>query len=250
MGVDESGAASAVSSRALARAALYRVLAVGFSEPDGELVEALRRGDIGAEVADCLAELRLDDPSCAASLGEFEKAAEVAGSSPPESVLTDLRVEYTRLFAGPGLADVAGYESQYVGAPKPGERGPLFGETAVTVAAAYAREGVATSAGNREPSDFVATELEFLYHLALREEEALRRSDDSGAERLNAAAQQFLDKHAAVWMPRLAVEVARTTELEFYRALASLLTGFIGQQTPAVSEVNGARSVQAEGDVS
>lgn len=249
MEVDVSGAASAVSSRALAFAALYRVLAVGFSEPDGELVEALRRGDVGAEVADCLAELHLDDTSCAASISEFEKAAEVAGSSSSESALRNLRVEYARLFSGPGLTAVSGYESQYVDAPKPGERGPLFGETAEAVAAAYAGEGVATSAGNREPPDFVAIELEFLYHLALREEEALRRSDHGGAERLNAAAQQFLDKHAAVWMPRLAAEVEQATESEFYRALATLLAGFIGLRASVASEVSEARSVHGAGDV-
>lgn len=141
-------------------------------------------------------------------------------------------MEYARLFTGPGRQAVAGYESEYLEQPRGDGRGRLGGSVAASVEAAYAREGVATAAGRREPPDFVALELEFLYHLSALEAEAWAAGDGEEARRLSSASELFLDEHARRWLPALAGAVRAESRHPFYTAVGELLGYLVSPSRP------------------
>jgi len=218
---------------ALRRAAVYRVMALGFSEPGEDLVRALCSGDLVSELVDALATLGASDSACGPALQRLRRAAsemEAAGAAAP---LRELSVEYARLFTGPGRPDVAGYESEYTEARPDGGRGRLHGAATAAVAAVYREEGVAVAAALREPPDSVAAELEFLYLLSRREEQAWQADDEGEALRLRRTAGRFLAEHASRWLPKLAADVRATSGSHFYAGLAEVLETFLGHETTA-----------------
>ena len=154
-----AGTAAREAPRALARAAVYRVLAVGLEEPDEELVAVLRSGELIAEVEDALEVLWHDEADAAAVTEGLREATNAARHEVSSTVLEELRTEYARLLTGPGLTAVAGFESQHAGGHGD-PAAPVFGAVTTAVAEALAEEGVRAAAGL--PADRATAEAEFL----------------------------------------------------------------------------------------
>ena len=135
------------------RKQLYAFFATLFSYPDEELSAALERGE-GIRAAGLFPEAR--------------QPPKLAG----ETQVEELQVAFTELFINRlGGAPAPPYGSVYL---EGGER--LMGVSTQSVAAAYSGEGLSVD-GSVEPADYLPTELEFLYFLVEREEEALGRGD-------------------------------------------------------------------------
>lgn len=226
---------------ALCGAAVFRALALGFGEPGERLVEALRMGDLAAELREAVEDLGVGG-GCAAA----QEVEECAVAVPADATLQELRVEYARLFTGPGRPAVACYESEYLEQPRADGRGRLGGSVAAAVEAAYLQEGVATAAGRREPPDFVAVELEFLFNLSNREADVWAAGDAAEACRLRSASERFLNEHALRWMPAFAGAVRAESRHPFYAALSGVLGCFLVAQRPAT--VRGDLASRANGD--
>lgn len=213
-------------------AAVLRALALGFGEPDEMLVTALAGGELADELRSAVDELGVWD-ACAGAVREVERLAVAPAEEAPAEVLKELRVEYARLFTGPGRPAVACYESEYREQPRADGRGRLGGSTAAAVEVAYLDEGVATVAGRREPPDFVAVELEFLYTLSHREAQAWAAGDAAEAHRLGSACEGFMEEHAQRWLPAFAAAVRAESRHPFYAALGDLLSSFLAAWRPA-----------------
>lgn len=212
---------------ALGGAAAYGVLSLAFSEPGEALFQALADGDLRDALREVLAgRARWED--CVAAACALRECAAAAASS--DAALEELRAEYTRLFTGPGTPAVACYESEYLEHPRADGRGRLGGSVAAAVEAAYLAAGVATTAGRREPPDFVAVELEFVHVLHHREAEAWAAGDEAEARRLRSASERFLGEHALRWLPTLAAAVQTGSRHPFYVALGALLDRFLAAQ--------------------
>lgn len=212
---------------ALGGAAVYGALSLGFSEPDAALLQGLLDGDLQGALREALE--GLDGwQDCAAAARVVEECAAAALSA--DTTLEELRAEYARLFTGPGRPAVACYESEYLEQPRSDGRGRLGGVVASAVEAAYRLEDVATAAGRREPPDFVAVELEFLYVLRGREAEAWAAGEAEEARRLHSASERFLADHAQRWLPAFAGAARTESRHRFYMALSGLLDGFLAAQ--------------------
>jgi DMSO reductase family type II enzyme chaperone len=211
---------------ALRGAAVYRALSLGFSEPDETLVQALVDGDLAGELRDAVDGLGAGE-DCAAAAREVERCAAAAAGARVGDVLRDLQAEYARLFTGPGRPAVACYESEYLEQPRADGRGRLGGLVAGAVESAYLRESVTIAAVRREPPDFVAVELEFLYVLHSREAEAWAAGDEARARRLHLASEQFLEEHAQRWLPAFAGAARAESRRPFYAALSGVLGCFL-----------------------
>ena len=140
--------------------------------------------------------------------------------------LGDLRVEYARLFTGPGRTAVMCYASEYLDASEPGA-GRLNGSAADYAEATYKNEGVSLVAGRGDLPDHMTTELEFLFHLCRREEAAWAAGDGDEAVRLRRSLDTFLHAHAGIWLPRFAVSVRAHAGMEAYSAMAELLSAHL-----------------------
>ena len=164
-----------------ARAALWRLLSLGFAPPADETlaeVEALADAlvQLGAplEVEELLAALRSSDRA-------------------------DLEAEYQSLFGG-GVA-VAPYEGSY-------ELDPLRqGRQMADIAGFYRAFGADPHGPAAERPDHVGCELEFLAFLELKQLVESETGDDDGARLADEIAETFLDDHAGRWLPAFFAEV-------------------------------------------
>jgi TorA maturation chaperone TorD len=221
---------------------VYRFLSLGFGEPGATLLQTLA-GDLRDALREALGG-REGWADCVAAATELKRSAAAAGAT--DGALEEARAEYTRLFTGPGTPAVACYESEYLERPRADGRGRLGGSVAAAVEAAYLALGVATTAGRREPPDFVAVELEFLYVLHYREAEAWAAEDEGEARRLRSASERFLGEHAQRWLPTFAAAVQTESRHPFYVAAGALLGCFLAAQrssgTPAVATTDCAQA--------
>ncbi len=124
------------------------------------------------------------------------------------------------------------YASQYLDAD---ERRPgrLNGAAAAYAAAAYQAEGVAPADAPRELPDHVTIELEFLFYLCRREEQAWERGESDEALRLRRTLDAFLREHAGRFLTEFAAAVRAASSAGLYGALAELLA------THVVAELGG-----------
>jgi TorA maturation chaperone TorD len=189
-------------------------------------------------VEDALGLLWRNEADAAAVIGGLREATNETRHEDAGEVLADLRTDYARLFTGPGLTALAGFESQWAGG-RGDPSAPVFGPVASAVEKTYAEEGVRASAGL--PADRASTEAEFLYLLSAREASAWRDCEGGEARRLRALREQFIVVHAGAWLPLLADDLGTAAHRGFYAGLATLLGSFIRAELAAVGRPQGER---------
>lgn len=142
-----------------------------------------------------------------------------------ENSLTDLAVDYTRVFIGHGVdAYSAAYpfESVYTS-----EKRLLMQEARDEVLAIYRSAGLDKQDTWKEGEDHIALELEFEQIMATRTVEALRKGDEDEAVALLTTQKNFLEDHLAAWAPMMTSDMKRFAQTDFYRGLAYLTDGFL-----------------------
>lgn len=183
------------------RKALYALFAQLFSYPDRQLAETLAAEETRALTA--LLGGELPAPT-------------------PDTEVNELQTAYTDLFVNRlGGVPAPPYGSVYL------EReGRLMGETTRQVAAWYAKLGLRQEESG-EPADFLATELEFLYFLAEREEVALAQRDPAAARAATRDQALFSAELVFPWVAIFCRKVAGEERAHpLYRHAAELLARF------------------------
>jgi len=134
----------------------------------------------------------------------------------------DLLVEYARLFVGPYELKAPPYGSVYLDRER-----RVMGDSTVEVANMYHQEGLSLDDEFKELPDHISVELEFMYYLACKKVEALKKSDTREALRLTEARTLFLNKFLKPWVPLFCEKIRTGTDNAFYRALAGCLLAFV-----------------------
>ena len=204
------------AEKATAREDLCRFLSACYYEPDPafaeerlfeSMLEAARR--ISPELADS-----------ARKLGEAFAAQDTQ----------TLLLDYTRLFLGPGQPLARPYGSYWLS----GEA-TLMQESTMALMALYREAGFEVDEEIHEAPDHVALELEFLYLLIFKRNEAQR----AGYAEVLAAWQHlhglFLGENLGAWIGRFTAAVRAGAQTAFYRELADLTERFVGLETPPPS---------------
>jgi TorA maturation chaperone TorD len=231
------------------RAAVYRALVLGFGEPSEPYLAAVVGGELVEGLRAAVSWLGPDAACYEPALTGLAQAGAQA-SALGTGALTAMAVEHARLFTGPGRPAVRCYASQYLADAAHGDgaghgngrdtddgaddgiaavvpdrgAGRLNGAAAAYAAAAYRAQGVTTAPDPHELPDHVTIELEFLFHLCRREEDAWGHDDGETARGLRRALDRFLDEHASRWLPEFAASVKEAARVELYQALADLLS--------------------------
>ena len=198
-------------TRGAAREDLCRFLAACYYQPGQEFAEekvfeAMRQAASGVDAS--LAEH-------ARRLGEHFSAAG------PD----DLLVDYTRLFLGPGDAFARPYGSVWLNPD-----GGLMQDSTLSAVALYEEGGFDLAEDFDELPDHVAAELEFLYLLINRQNQAHRAGDTEAAESADRLRKQFLAEHLGRWIRPFAAAVRAGAKEPFYRELAQMTEQFVGQE--------------------
>jgi TorA maturation chaperone TorD len=195
-----------------AREDLCRYLAACYYQPGPEFAEE----KVFESMLGAATRVHPDLAAHARRLGE-EFAAEGV-----ESLLLD----YTRLFLGPTHIVAKPYGSVWLERDK-----ALMGDSTMAVQALYREGGFDMDGEFHELPDHIAAELEFLYLLIYRENEA-RRDGKPDAQEANAALRRrFLGEHLGRWVGPFTVAVEAGAQCAFYRELAALTDRFVGMES-------------------
>jgi len=137
----------------------------------------------------------------------------------------DLLLDYTRLFLGPNHIIAKPYGSVWLEQDE-----PLMGESTVAVLNLYQEGGFDIDEDFRELPDHIAAELEFLYLLIFRENEAHQQGKLVALEEKTALRRRFLDQHLGRWVSPFTAAVKEGAQTAYYRELADLTDRFIAME--------------------
>ena len=192
----------------IARENLSRLLAACYYQPGPEFAQE----KVFDSMLDAATRIHPQLASCAQRLGG-DYAAEGH-----EALLLD----YTRLFLGPNQIIAKPYGSVWL------EGGStVMGESTMAVQELYREGGFDMSEAFREVPDHIAAELEFLYLLIYRENEAQRNGQTEEQEAKAALRQRFLDEHLGRWVGPFTAVVKTGAQSSYYRQLAELTARFV-----------------------
>lgn len=224
-----------LAASASARANAFGLLALAFLDPDGELVQRLVDGSFLATL-----ESAAGEPAALESLRAVQ--ASFAGSDPAAS-LKALKMEYARLFIGPGRAVVSPYETIYDSQARDVRPLLMVSPAAVAVEQAYREAGVALAAGLAQPPDHFATEAEFLYYLGQKEAECWVAGAEAGAREWRRKATSFMTGHLGGWGREFCRLVEAQSCHPFYSAVAHFAAAFLAPGENDVEPAGSTRNI-------
>jgi putative dimethyl sulfoxide reductase chaperone len=201
-------AAPRVSARQAALSDLARFVAGCYYEPEAAFVEA--------GLFDSMAEAASHVDA------ELEALARRLGPAFEAQPLEDLLVDHTRLFLGPVQALAQPYASVWLSAES-----QLMQAPALDVMALYAEAGFEVDGELKELPDHVAVELEFLYLLLWRENEARAAGDASALAGVESIKRTLLDQHLGRWLGPFLLAMHDGAQTAFYEALAEFTERFV-----------------------
>lgn len=140
----------------------------------------------------------------------------------------ELLVDYTRLFLGPTQALAQPYESVWIS----GER-TLMQDSTMALLELYEQGGFEIADDFRDLPDHIAAELEFLYLLIFRENEARRNGNNDALAATVALRRRFLAEHLGRWVAPFTAATRDGAQSEFYRQLAALTEQVVGREIAA-----------------
>ncbi len=193
------------------RASIYRLLSACFYQPEDYFLEE----DLFTQLAGALK--GANSPLQAIA----EKMDQVFRDSGQEKLLYD----YSHLFLGPFEIPAKPYGSVYLDGEK-----VVMGESTMNARACYAEIEFAIAEDFREMPDHITVELEFLYLLCFKQNEALAAQDKVALRRYTNAEQVFLKNHLGRWVAEFCKRVTENAATDFYRLLAELTEKFVLQQ--------------------
>lgn len=221
---------TSLADTALARSRLYAAVADAFFDPTAALVRGLTGGSFGAEVGELVARVSTTAALPDSTHGMMDALATLSrdcAAGSPEATLRDLKVEFARLFLGPGRPAVSPYETLHVRRNKDSAPTLMISREAVDVQKAYREAGVVLSNLQHEPPDHFATECEFMCYLCAQEAESISSGDPAGAEVWRQRQRAFLEQHLGRWYSSFLAAVADDARTEYYRLMARLAAAFV-----------------------
>lgn len=209
---------------------------MGIEMKESEMLAAVAREDICRYLAACyyqpdpmfgeerLFESLLDAVSLidANLVPIARQLGEAFGHSKTENLLLD----YTRLFLGPMQILAKPYGSVWLE-----ENKTLMGDTTMAALELYQEGGFEIDEEFREVPDHIAVELEFLYLLIFRQNEARSIGNTAQADAFADLKRRFLDQHLGRWVGPFTSALRGSAQSDFYRRLADLTERVVNRET-------------------
>lgn len=205
-----------VPDEATAREDLCRFLSACFYEP----APAFAEEDLFNSML--IAATRLDP--------ELADLARQLGLAFAAQDLQTLLIDYTRLFMGPIEARAKPYGSSWQSTAVSKDSNP-----SLAVLDLYSEGGFEVDEDFQELPDHVAVELEFLYLLNFKLNQARAGGQGDNVSAIELLTQRFLDEHLGAWIRPFAAAVKAGAETSFYRTLAEFTEHFVRLQATSVA---------------
>lgn len=195
----------------LYRETICRLLSAGYYQPE----EAFREERVYSSLAEAAGRLSTE-------LGALARRVETEFERTP---LEDLLLDYSRLFLGPFEILAKPYGSVWIEGEK-----VVMGETTMAALDLYREGGFELDENFREVPDHVAAELEFLYLLIFKENEARRGGDAEGIAAALELKRRFLKHHLGRWITPFGKAMKGGAQTAFYKCLAELTEDFVKEE--------------------
>ncbi|MEA4901530.1 molecular chaperone TorD family protein [Desulfitobacterium sp.] len=213
---------------AQAKSDLFQLLSIAFSYPTEELAKGLLEGSFQSDLDSCLKSVAKNNTFFEEPLKHLYNFWVNDEKSSYGEILREMRIEYTWLFIGPKKAVVYPYESMYCDSPSEwGDVLLMVGPSAEEVKREYKDVNFKVGLNDKEPPDFIATELEFLMSLYFKEANSLENGNDEEAKQWRLIAESFMIKHLNKWGELFCRDVYKNTRHQFYKNLAQIAEGII-----------------------
>lgn len=199
------------------RAQLYRFLSrVYILEVDETLLSQMKQLDFP------------QDPASADLKSGYQLLADCVARYGGSDVI-DLEVDYARIFLAAGVAQGLAafpYESVYTS-----KKHLMNQEASSDVHILYAAKGrKAREDMYRIPDDHIGLEFEYMAELCEEAAKAAEDGADAKAEESQKEQKEFFLQHLNRWVPIFAGDVAKYAQTDFYKAIAKITRGFIGEE--------------------
>ena len=152
-------------------------------------------------------------------------------------VITELAVDYVRLFIGTGIdAKSAAYpfESVYTS-----EHSNIMQEARDEVLVIYRSCGLDKVDAWKEGEDHIGIELEFMSFLSQEAKKAIDSDNEEIAFSHMVTQKNFLDKHLLNWVGEFCEQIRKIGKTQFYIGLSYLLEGFLKSDILLINEIIG-----------
>lgn len=148
--------------------------------------------------------------------------------TPKEKLLTDLILEYTRLFLGPG-PHISPHESVYVGGYKGGDTktGLLWGNATVEVKDLVEEFGYFYREEYNGIPDHLTVELELMGRLTAKEHDGLFNENLLEGYNYLLQEKRVLTEHLSRWIEDFCQRIIENTNHVFYREMAQLTREYV-----------------------
>ncbi|GMQ75160.1 MAG: molecular chaperone TorD family protein [Gammaproteobacteria bacterium] len=150
---------------------------------------------------------------------------------PEEELVSELALEHTRLFLGPGK-----HVSPHASVHLPEGGGSLYGAPTVAVKRFIESTGVQYRPDYGGLPDHISVELEFMQQVVLAEAAAWGSLDCEQARTCLSVEKEFLDTHLAGWVPIFCEKVCQRAELSFYWQMAQMTQEFLRMERDELEE--------------
>lgn len=190
-----------------------------------DLLSRLYRVEVGPELLDELKRRSFPTDTGNESIDRGYLLITTFLSNAWENSLTDLAIDYVRVFIGHGMDMYAAaypYESVHTS-----KKRLLMQEARDEVLTLYHAAGIVKDDSWKEGEDHIALELEYMQILARRTADALTRQDEHAAVSLLTSQRNFLEDHLAAWAPMMTTEMKRLAKTDLYQGLAWLTEGYL-----------------------
>jgi anaerobic sulfite reductase subunit A len=169
--------------------------------------------------------LSFPDESSEEELVAGYRMLEVYLRQPGYDVLTDLAVDYARVFIGAGIAEAEAaypYESIYT-SPKR----LVMQEAWSEMVDIYRAKGLEKSERLDIPEDHIALELELMAFFCHETQEAIAAKNWAAVAANLKEQREFLEKHLLNWVPAFCADIQKYAETKFYQAAAKITNGYL-----------------------
>lgn len=151
------------------------------------------------------------------------------------NTLTDLAVDYARIFLGAGATGnrTYPYESVYTSPDR-----LVMQDARDQVLKLYREEGLGRAEEEfNEPEDHIALELEFMAYLCQKTTEALKDGNNGCALGYLQKQKDFIEEHLIPWVPPFCNDVQRLAQGDFYKAVAKITIGYLSMEKDLIGEL-------------
>jgi anaerobic sulfite reductase subunit A len=149
--------------------------------------------------------------------------------------LTDLAVDYAKVFLGAGMSEgdaAYPYESIYTSTER-----LIMQEARDKVVALYRAKGLDKDKALDYPEDHLALELEFMWRLCEETRHALAAQDWAAVAASLQEQRDFLTQHLRNWVPAFCADIQKCSKTDFYKAVGNITNGYLRMEQSILDDL-------------